>query len=336
MAKLFTHHDKFHAHAMLGCLALLNFFCRFTHLFAHMSESFDMTYFSGMCLLVHFMLHATSFQFLLPRQRNFSQPMIWQEFRAHNAIFAYRHLICCTIGIIFPQWWYRNPTFLSVLIKVGIVTATMAAADKVSYMIGSTEERTTNSMPYYDGIEPSVKNAAKRFYSKSQFAATALCIFGSPTLAFCSVFAIEIASFLMTLVRKGIIKARTYHVIYSFGLFIMFPAMLTTFFGGDHEAGMGTFRALGAAAIAVRLRLGWHLNKHLVWSMSIVMTYYLTLPAVSMGEALGLGPFGVAWIGMFTSIFDTLICFVGIHRYGETVSKDTQFFGRLWQAVKLS
>ena len=77
---------------------------------------------------------------------------------------------------------------------------------------------------------------AKTFYAKSQFAATSIaapclhgfcCIgiccrchnleggigvmcakaFGTPSLSFCSVLAIELASLLMTLVRKGLIEA---------------------------------------------------------------------------------------------------------------------------------
>ena len=34
--------------------------------------------------------------------------------------------------------------------------------------------------------------------------------FGTPSSSFCAIFAIEIASFLMTLVRKGIIEARCF------------------------------------------------------------------------------------------------------------------------------
>jgi len=254
--------------------------------------------------------------------------MIWQEFRGHNAVFAYRHLICCIIGIMFPHWWYRNPLLLCVLVKIGIVTATMVAGDKMTSMMGSEERRTTNTMPYPEGTSKSVENAAKRFYSKSQFAATALSIFATPILSFCSMFAIEIASFLMTLVRKGIIKARTYHIIYTFALFIMFPALLTTLLGGDHEAAMGTFRALGSAAIAVRLRLGYQLNKYLVWILSILGAYYCSPTMVVIGESIFLGRYGVAWIGMFSAALDTIVCFVGVQRYKETESKDKTAFWR--------
>ena len=104
----FTGHDRFHLHAFLGMIALLHFAYRFGTMIFRRVDNFAPTMASAICLSVHFLLHATSFQFGLPARRTVSKPMIWPEFHVQNAIFAYRHLLCCVIGIWFPDFWYRS------------------------------------------------------------------------------------------------------------------------------------------------------------------------------------------------------------------------------------
>lgn len=79
MAYLFTKHDPFHIHKLLGFTALLHFLCRFVlalctgTAFPDSEPAWSRYGF----LLVHVALHATSFVFRLPNKRNFKQPMIW-------------------------------------------------------------------------------------------------------------------------------------------------------------------------------------------------------------------------------------------------------------------
>lgn len=54
---------------------------------------------SSICLAIHVSLHASSFRFHLPAKRNPLKPMIWPEFRMHNAIFATRNLLGAALGI---------------------------------------------------------------------------------------------------------------------------------------------------------------------------------------------------------------------------------------------
>lgn len=303
MAKLFTTHDRFHFHAFLGLIALLHFALRFGTVFLRGVDNFTPTMTSAVCLSVHFLLHATSFQFVLPARRIASKPMIWPEFRVHNAIFAYRHLVCCVVGIWFPDFWYRSsPSVLCLGLKVAILCLTCWAADVATERLGSKEERTTNAMPYPESMSEDVIVTFKRFYAKAQFAATTLSVFGTPMLSFLSVLAIEIASFLMTLVRKGKIESGTYHAFYALALFVMFPSIVVALHSGDLEVELATYRALCVACVAVQGRLFWKWGKYFTWVVSPVVGCAM---AFALAEIV---PFKwVCWIGMAWSAGETLL-----------------------------
>ncbi|CAK9113176.1 Uncharacterized protein SCF082_LOCUS52469 [Durusdinium trenchii] len=307
MAKLFSHHDRYHSHAILGLLALLHFAYRFYTLLVEQRESFSPGYWSAASLLVHVFLHVLSFQFELPRNRIWTKPMIWREFRVHNAIFAYRHLVGSALGIWAPEWWWQAPTATSLVVKVALVLAACKAADVATEMIGSTEERTTNAMPYPKKTPETTEQVAKTFYAKSQFAATTIAAFGTPSLSFCSVLAIELASLLMTLVRKGIIEARTYHIVYALSLFIMFPCLVAVLHSGDAWAELAVFRGLMACAFAVDMRLKYRLGKYLTWTVSILAGY---VAAEMLASVMNFK--WIAWVGMLWSAGSTLSGFYSV------------------------
>eukprot|EP00930_Biecheleria_cincta_P041051 TRINITY_DN28124_c0_g1_i1.p1 TRINITY_DN28124_c0_g1~~TRINITY_DN28124_c0_g1_i1.p1 ORF type:complete len:325 (-),score=54.86 TRINITY_DN28124_c0_g1_i1:31-1005(-) len=306
MAKLLTHHDRFHVHALLGLTALLHFLFRFTYLFVKFEESFTPCLASYASLLVHVFLHVTSFQFNLPKHRLSTKPMIWAEFRMHNAIFTYRHIISIAIGMAAPDWWWRKPDMSSVLVKIGLLCLTCKCADWVTENFGSTEKRTTNAMPYPEETD-SIQPVTKWFYAKSQFAATAFAAFGTPTLSFGAVLAIEIASFLMTLVRKGIIESHTYHIIYASALFINLPTMLATMYSGEAEASQAVFRVGVTVFLAVHLRMSRGVDKYLTWVLAVLGGHFIT-----EGLSMVLDPFAlrlVQWPGMLWSFVDTIMRF---------------------------
>lgn len=306
MAKLFSYHDYFHVHAILGLSALLHFASRFLLLFIYQWDSFTPGVVSAACLSIHFFLHVSSFQFELPRNRLWTKPMIWREFRVHNAIFAYRHLVGTILGTWCAEWWWRSPPCASALFaKVALVLAACKAADVATQYLGSDEKRTTNAMPYPQKTADNVEQVAKWFYAKSQFAATAIAAFGTPSLSFLSVLAIEIASFLMTLVRKGIIEAHHYHIVYAASLFIMFPALIATLHGDDYAATVAAFRGLCACFIACELRMTHRLSKYLTWVLAIIGGWMAAAACDSIADVRWF-----AWPGMIWSAADTLIIFL--------------------------
>lgn len=332
MARLLSHHDKYHVHAVLGMTALVHFLYRFGCLFIHREESFDPSYVSAIALCVHVLLHVTSFQFVLPQNRIWTKPMLWREFRAHNAIFAYRHIVGALLGIWFRQFWMGAPSVYSMITKLALVLGACAAADLATQKMGDTAKRTTNAMPYPGKTSATVEGMAKYFYAKAQFAATAIAAFGCPSLSFASMLAIEIASFLMTLVRKGVIEARTYHIVYAGALFVMFPALVATLHSDDGVMVEGTMRALATSFVSCVMRLEMRYSKYTTWVVAIIFTCiaehgirFLSTCSDSVfssscdlhGIKLVTLARAIAWPCMVWAAGDTLACFRSAKRREE-------------------
>jgi hypothetical protein len=188
-------------------------------------------------------------------------------------IFAYRGLIGCAFGIWAPNWWLSRPPIISIVVKIVLVAGTSAAADWVTAKMGSAEKRTTNSMPYPITIPVPVQNCAKRFYSQAQVGASCLAIFSPPSIAFGCLLAIESASFLMTLRRKGIIQSEHYHTIYAATLFVMYPALLIMAIRTD-SVYLHTFVNVVLSTNFIReLRLEMKLSKFVASSFGIVAAH---------------------------------------------------------------
>eukprot|EP00931_Biecheleriopsis_adriatica_P057198 TRINITY_DN33920_c0_g1_i1.p1 TRINITY_DN33920_c0_g1~~TRINITY_DN33920_c0_g1_i1.p1 ORF type:complete len:354 (-),score=68.96 TRINITY_DN33920_c0_g1_i1:76-1137(-) len=336
MAKLFSHHDKYHVHAIFGFLALLHFAYRFYCVLIEQRESFTPSLFSAASLSVHVVLHALSFQFEVPRNRIWTKPMIWREFRIHNAVFALRHLVASAFGIWAPDWWWRQPDSSSVVAKLVLICTACKAADIATEKAGSLDDRTTNSMPYPKKTAKSVEAVAKKFYAKSQFAATALAAFGTPSLSFCSVLAIEIASFLMTLVRKGLIEARTYHAWYSLSLFVMFPCLVASIHSGHPDEEMAAYRAMTACFFSIPLRLDMRVSKYITWCVSIVAGF-LIIEAGPHFVDMTRTPKVIAWLGMAWSAGDTVYSFACAERSQEASEEKVEMpEGKLAHEGKVS
>lgn len=321
MARLISHSG--YIHAILGLIALAHFAVRFGVLFIWQVDFFKPDLLSVFLYGVHFFLHVTSFRFPLPQNRIYTKPMIWPEFRLHNAIFSYRNLLGAILGTWFRAWWLEAASVSSVVVKLALVLGVCKAADMVTERLGDKEKRTTNAMPYPESTPEYVLKLAKHFYAKSQFVAAALSIFGVPVLSWGSLLALELASVLMTMVRKGYIEARTYHCIYSFALFIMFPAMVVCIHCMDETAKISTMRAMIAATTAIRFRfsnlklpvvkpalaqmfqrmgMDYESNaKYVAWLFAVPAAY-IGSEVMYQLDCIMLA----VWLGFSWSIFDTL------------------------------
>lgn len=107
MAKLFTSHDRFNIHKGLGVVVLLHFLFRLLQVLYGLLK-FDpledaWTGSSRFIILVHLALSWSSLLIPIPEVRNFTQPMIWPEFRAHSITFATRHVLGVLLALfVFP------------------------------------------------------------------------------------------------------------------------------------------------------------------------------------------------------------------------------------------
>eukprot|EP00444_Apocalathium_aciculiferum_P048800 CAMPEP_0183505984 /NCGR_PEP_ID=MMETSP0371-20130417/7085_1 /TAXON_ID=268820 /ORGANISM="Peridinium aciculiferum, Strain PAER-2" /LENGTH=332 /DNA_ID=CAMNT_0025701819 /DNA_START=63 /DNA_END=1063 /DNA_ORIENTATION=+ len=199
-------------------------------------------------------------------------------------------------------------------VKLAVVLGACKAADMATERFGDKEVRTTNAMPYPPSTPLRVESFAKHFYAKSQFAATSLAVFGCPVLAFGSVLAIEAASILMTLVRKGLIEAHTYHVVYGLSLFAMFPAIVVSIHFLDASAQIGALRALAATAFAVTLRMPdlqlplvkrlCGSSKYMAWALAILLAPIMDALQLVFSDQLVLL---IAYLGMLSSAGDTVM-----------------------------
>jgi hypothetical protein len=115
----------------------------------------------------------------------------------------------------------------------------------------------------------------KDFYTYAQMFATAMSISGDADLAYMPLLAIQLAPFMMTLVRKRLVDATTYHVIYACALAVPLLGQLAVSRMCSAQLHASWFvMVCGFVARQLRVRLGW--SKHLVWLVAPVVGWAAT------------------------------------------------------------
>jgi hypothetical protein len=179
-----------------------------------------------LCLIPHFMLSMSSLIFhTVPRERVVGRPMIWQEFRVHNIAFALRSALASFLAWLsvakdHAPAWRRFCVITSAL----SILVTNIVADQATFRLRSNEdESTTATMPYWEGCSVQTQRRFKHFYAYCQFLATMACLaVWNPCWGLAVMLPIQLASLLMTLVRKGLLSARGYHIAYTISLCMPF------------------------------------------------------------------------------------------------------------------
>jgi len=281
----------------------MNFIARFFFIFSK-GDAFPYSHnninhlaFDIICVLLHAALPISSLLLPLPVRRNFNNPMIWPEFRWHSLIFASRHIIATIYWLIVNNVQSERPANKSYddlvsmdtpsfMIMLVLVHMTLWSASKVSESIGSTENRTTNAMPYDKMVPPGEILRAKKVYTYAQFMATAFVFINNPTMAWIPLCGIQSAPFLMTLVRKGKCAAPTYHCVYAWSLVVPLFVLRRVISSSKNSDDGGITIRIGAnlvyvmGAMSFTLRTKFRLRKHFVWLVS-------PLIAVVLGRCLG-------------------------------------------------
>jgi len=208
--KLVTREDPLHIHKTLGVVCLGNFFYRYYLLLAYGTMFLDTP--SGIgSVALHGILSLSSLVFHLPDNRINGKPMIYPEMRAHTIVFTLRSVACClTYYFSFNQY-----------VRMCIIFSSMFSADIVTYLFnrGKANGTTIRNMPYDPLVSEESKQSVKRMNSNMQIGAT-LYMLGNIESAFSPLFAIQMAALLSTLVRKSIISANTWHILYAISLWI--------------------------------------------------------------------------------------------------------------------
>lgn len=237
--KLNTHEDTFYIHKTVGMIVLSNYLYRFYLL----NTQYDMNLHNlhSMILLVfHSLLSFSSLFFKLSNVRNRKIPIIYPEFRIHNIVFALRSVLCCFSFYLMETTNHMMP----ILCNMGVCLLTMKVADETTkyfHTVGKHDPRSNNSifqpsttplnttmrnMPYDTKLSLQKIENLKKVYSYMQIYATYYML-GNINSAFIPMFAIQISSFLMTLVKKGIIPPMLWHPLYFASLLINILAFFT-------------------------------------------------------------------------------------------------------------
>lgn len=147
--------------------------------------------------------------------------MIWQEYRIHNIAFGVRSVIAA--GLAWASYYFQHTPLIRKIAILGsgaaILIANYVADEGTKRLRVNNMESTTATMPYWDGCSMETQKRFKSFYAYCQFMATLSCLaVANPAWPLSVLLAIQMASLLMTLVRKGLLSARGYHIGYTITL----------------------------------------------------------------------------------------------------------------------
>lgn len=261
MKRLVTHEDAriFHMHKFFGVLCLAHFVYRLKIWYDTGFLGLDSSYQTLWLIMMHAMLHVTSFSFHVQNRRNQVYNIIWPEMRWHSLIFAYRSLL-----VLIALWMYECGLlgyFLLKCVRVCIVFGTMISADYVTRTMG--QGNTMRSNPYPSNVPMWCRVLHNYFYSISQVYATLNMLYRDNNLVFLSLIAIQTAPFLMTLQKKGIITQAGWHFWYTLAIVINYYYALT------HEENDNiNFKKMAFVFALGRFVFG--INKYVLWIMNCV------------------------------------------------------------------
>lgn len=208
--KLMTKEDPYHIHKTVGFICILNYGYRYYLLIRYGSMYLD-NHRAAILVIYHVILSCSSLVFHIPANRNKSAPMIYPEYRLHSILFVMR-----SVGCYFLTW-FESP----IEYKFAVCYLTMILADAVTARYQSPDKwnTTMRNMPFDSRIEEEDQRQIIIMQSSQQIGAT-LYMFGNLDSCFSPMFAIQIAAFLMTMVRKNIIDSNMWHIVYNISLWI--------------------------------------------------------------------------------------------------------------------
>jgi hypothetical protein len=256
--KLITHEDNFNFHKILGVSCLINFVYQFYQLFLYGKMNLQDNIYAPVLFLTHGALSLSSFIFRVPLNRHKGLPMIYKEFRLHSIVFALRSVFC---GLAI---YYRLDKIYNIL----IINLTMILADIATHNY-KAETKTMRGMPFGADIKETDKKAVTQMHSSQQFGAT-LFMMTNIEGAFSPLLAIQLAAFLMTLVRKSIISELDWHRIYAISLWLNI-FVYSSFADNINLA----FYVIWGSYMFHYLRIVFTYNKYLVWNSILFTIYFL-------------------------------------------------------------
>ena len=261
--ELHTHHDPYGLHKLVGFAVLLHFAYRFVSVARTGSMGFSRHSWSTLLFFaLHGGLSLTALQFKTPVRRHAGKPMMYREFQLHSVCFAFRSVL---VGLLLCTGFARWRGFAAIGVHL--------AADQVTARF--KQGTTMRSMPWPKGTSERAMRSVNYFYSLSQLFATLGCMRANLEGAFFILFPIQIAAFELTLVRKDIISARTWHAVYGGALSAGYAYLLLCV----ERPHLEEIVALGLLVLVLRFALC--VNKYAIW---IPLALYIAMRVIDDAE----------------------------------------------------
>ena len=288
---LFTNHDKYHIHKLLGFGCLFNYFLRIYWLIIYGSMYLSAD--NGITFAIpvaHLTLSLSSFIFQVPKMRFSSKIIIWKELQLHNIIFTMRSamimiysIICINhdININSPHY------YLYQIGKFALIIVHHLIADYITAKYNVNEKTTTRDINW-ENIPDKIKIIIKKYYAVCQILAINALILtendksgsGAIEAAFLVMFPIQLSTFLMTLVRKSIISNISWHIFYALSLLSPFFIIINTINSIDANGNHKNELEVGKVYLPILyivFRLQYNMNKYYlmfhVFSINMYIQY---------------------------------------------------------------
>ncbi len=263
--KLITHEDNFNFHKTLGIICLLNFIYQFSYLFIYGRMNLQYNVNTPVLLFFHAALSLSSFIFRVPQNRHKGAPMIYKEFRLHSIVFALRSVLCALS-------FYFN---MDLIYNIIIINLTMVAADLATLKYQAAT-KTMRGMPFGKDIDESDKKSITDMHSAQQFGATSFMVTNIEG-AFSPLLAIQVAAFLMTLVRKSIISELDWHRLYAITLWLN----IFVYWSFSNNFNYALYIIWGVYAFYYG-RINYRINKYLLWNFILGVIYAFEKSEISL------------------------------------------------------
>jgi hypothetical protein len=290
--QLFTHHDKYHLHKVLGFGCLFNFFLRIYWLLANGSMYIyaDARY-SLLIPVAHLTLSVSSLIFQVPLTRLNSKIIIWKELQLHNMVFTSRSAIIMIYSIVCIRndiTMYNKHYYLYLIGKLALIIAHHLLADYITVKYNTNEKTTTRDINW-ENIPDNVKRGLKQYYAICQILAINSLILtdndktgsGVMEAAFLVMFPIQLSTFLMTLVRKSIITNIYWHIFYSLSLVSPYFLIINTLRSDSGDSGGSIYKnKLEVAKVYLPIlyiifRLQYNFNKYYLMFHIFIANFYI-------------------------------------------------------------
>ena len=285
---LFTNHDKYHLHKVLGFGCLFNFFLRIYWLVVYGSMYIYADTITSLFIpFAHLTLSVSSLIFHVPQTRLNSKIIIWKELQLHNMVFTSRSATIMLYSILCSRM--NASYYLYQLGKFALVIAHHLLADYITAKYNTNDKTTTRDINW-ENISDRTKAVMKRYYAVCQILAINALILtdnepygsGAVESAFLIMFPIQLSTFLMTLVRKSIISNISWHIFYGLSLLSPFFIIMNTMnkidvdtYGNCNRKNELEVAKVYLPILYIVFRLQYGMNKYYLMSHVFILNTYI-------------------------------------------------------------